>query len=278
MAKIEYDSYSFRPIGFIRTPARYRYEEPRQAAFDATPARIEFVPDARMKEALADLEGFDRLWVIAVFHLNLNPDRSANWNPKVRPPVAPDGRRYGVFSTRSPHRPNPIALSCVEVDRIDGAVIHLKACDLLDGTPVLDVKPYIPAVDAFPGAAAGWRDRADAEAWRISFSPEAMARIVFLRDSGAPDLESFCRIQLGINPFDAGRKRVEVRGDGVCAIGCRTWRILFTADGAVRGIRVETVISHYRADELTPGAEDRYGDKELHRAFLAAFPPEGSGS
>ena len=205
-------------------------------------------------------------------------DRSANWNPKVRPPVAPDGRRYGVFSTRSPHRPNPIALSCVEVDRIDGAVIHLKACDLLDGTPVLDVKPYIPAVDAFPGSAAGWRDRADAEAWRITFSPEAMARIVFLRDSGAPDLESFCRIQLGINPFDAGRKRVEVRGDGVCAIGCRTWRILFTADGAVRGIRVETVISHYRADELTPGAEDRYGDKELHRAFLAAFPPEGSGS
>jgi len=275
MAKIDYESYTFRPIAVVRTPARYRYEEPRQSTFAATPARIEFIDDPRMKDALADLEGFERLWLVAVFHLNVNPDRTANWNPKVRPPVTPDGRKYGVFSTRSPHRPNPIALSCVEVDHIEGTVIHLKACDLLDGTPVLDVKPYIPAVDAFPGSAAGWRDCVEAESWRIAFDPAAMARIVFLRDNGAPDLESFCHIQLGLNPLDAGRKRLEVQNDGSYAIGCRTWRVIFEADESNKCITVRDVVSHYPAAELLPGSEDKYGDKDLHRAFLAVFPGEG---
>ena len=135
MAKIHYDSYSFQPIAFVRTAARYRYEEPRQSVFSPTPAQLEFTADPRFRDALADLDGFDRLWVVAVFHLNVNPDRTANWNPKVRPPVTPDDKKYGVFSTRSPHRPNPIALSCVEVEKIDAAkgIIHLRACDLLDG-------------------------------------------------------------------------------------------------------------------------------------------------
>ena len=95
MAKIHYDSYSFQPIAFVRTAARYRYEEPRQSVFSPTPAQLEFTTDPRFRDALADLDGFDRLWVVAVFHLNVNPDRTANWNPKVRPPVTPDDKKYG---------------------------------------------------------------------------------------------------------------------------------------------------------------------------------------
>ena len=251
---IHYDSFSFQPLAYIRTAARYRYEEPRQSVFSPTPARLEFVSDARFRDALADLEGFERIWIIAVFHLNVNPDRTANWNPKVRPPVTPEDRKYGVFSTRSPHRPNPIALSCTEIDHMEGTVIHLKSCDLLDGTPVLDIKPYIPEADSFPESAAGWRDQLREDVWTIDYAPAFLA---------------FCRIQLSINPLDKTRKRLEPLENGMYAIGCRTWRIHFSVDPEKKRLAVHGIVSHYSPDELLPGAEDKYGDKDIHRAFLA---------
>ena len=266
---IHYDSFSFQPLAYIRTAARYRYEEPRQSVFSPTPARLEFVSDARFRDALADLEGFERIWIIAVFHLNVNPDRTANWNPKVRPPVTPEDRKYGVFSTRSPHRPNPIALSCTEIDHMEGTVIHLKSCDLLDGTPVLDIKPYIPEADSFPESAAGWRDQLREDVWTIDYAPAFLAQAEFLREFGAPDMLAFCRIQLSINPLDKTRKRLEQLENGMYAIGCRTWRIHFTADPEKKRLAVHGIVSHYSPDELLPGAEDKYGDKDIHRAFLA---------
>ncbi len=263
---IHYTSYSFQPVAYVRTAARYRYEEPRQSVFSPTPAVLEFLP--QYQEALSDLEGFQRLWVIAVFHLNVNPDRTANWNPKVRPPVSPDNRKYGVYSTRSPHRPNPLSLSCVEIERIEKNLIYLRACDMLDGTPVLDVKPYIPEADAFPQSAAGWRDRiAQKEKWNVEFLPQAQEQAEFLRENGAPDMVSFCRIQLAYDPLDSSRKRLEDRGGGVYAIGCRTWRILFTVNEAAHLVTVRKIESNYRPEELLPGAPDQYGDKAIHRAF-----------
>ncbi len=270
---IHYTSYSFHPVGYIRTAARYRYEEPRQSVFSPTPAKLEILPE--YLEALSDLEGFERIWLIAVFHLNVNPDRTANWNPKVRPPVSPDNRKYGVYSTRSPHRPNPISLSCVEVEKIEKNIIHLRACDLLDGTPVLDIKPYIPEVDAFPQSAAGWRDRlSPGEKWQIEILPQMQAQSDFLKEHGAPDMVSFCQIQLTYNPLDNSRKRLEVRENGVYAIGCRTWRILFLADETKKTVTVLEIRSNYKPEDLIPGAPDQYGDKDIHRAFLAKQNPE----
>ena len=104
--------------------------------------------------ALRDLDGFDRVWLIT--HLHLNP----SWGPLVRPPRG--GVRRGVLATRSPHHPNPIGLSAVHLDRIEGAVLHIRGLDLIDGTPVLDIKPYVPYCDAFPQSAAGWVDELDA--------------------------------------------------------------------------------------------------------------------
>lgn len=270
------ERFIFKPIGIVHNTARYRYETPRQPSFDSPPAYVDFLPNPRFETALADLVGFDRVWLIAVFHLNINADDTPNWNPKVRPPVSPDDRRFGVFATRSPHRPNPIALSCVEVASIEGTRMYLRACDLLDGTPVLDVKPYIPEVDAFPDSAAGWRDAVAAASWKVDFSPEALMRARFLTELGAPDAVSFCRIQLTMNPLDHTRKRLEARGDDRYAIGCRTWRIVFRAMGVGRTVFVETIESHYTGEELLPGAPDPYGDKDVHRAFLAAFPGTGS--
>jgi len=102
---------------------------------------------------IRDLQGFDRLWLIFAFH------RSEGWKTTVKPPRG--GPKRGVLATRSPHRPNAIGLSAVELVGIEGRTLHLRGVDLLDGTPVLDIKPYVPYADAFPEARAGWIDELD---------------------------------------------------------------------------------------------------------------------
>ena len=153
--------YSFQPIGFIRSPYRTRLAAPHQATAapgldPGPPAEATLELEPGLPEAtLKDLEGFARIWVIFVLH------RSEGWAATVHPPRGPRIRR-GVFATRSPHRPNPIGLSAVELAGVEGRVLRLRGVDLLDGTPVLDIKPYVPYADAFPGARAGWIDAVDA--------------------------------------------------------------------------------------------------------------------
>ncbi|CAM9496770.1 unnamed protein product, partial [Ascophyllum nodosum] len=136
---------TYRPIALVRSPYRERFGTPRQPQVTASvlnggaqQGQIVFLKEHGYEEALQDLEGFDMIWVISHMHLN------RGWSRKVRPPRLPEERK-GLFSTRSPHRPNPVALSSLRVDRVDasGGVIYVHGLDLLDGTPVLDVKPYI---------------------------------------------------------------------------------------------------------------------------------------
>ena len=155
-------SYSFRPLGFIASPYTRRIDAPHQASVvagtvnrETAEATLELSENVPL-EALRDLAGFERIWLIYVFHL------SGGWGPLVRPPRRSLVKR-GVLATRSPDRPNPIGLSAVELLGIDGRTLRLRGVDLLDGTPVLDVKPYVPYADAFPKAKAGWIDDVDAE-------------------------------------------------------------------------------------------------------------------
>ncbi len=154
-------AFTFRPIGTVRSPYLKRMDAPHQATVVAgtesgVPAEATLELDPALPETvLRDLEGFERLWLIFVFHA------SEGWVPLVQPPRGPRGKR-GVLATRSPHRPNAIGLSCVELVAVEGHTLHLRGVDLLDGTPVLDVKPYVPYADAFPGARAGWIDAVDA--------------------------------------------------------------------------------------------------------------------
>lgn len=257
------DYFSFQAIGFVESERKYRFETPRQAVFAEQGSFIRFVPDARMAQAAADLRGFDRVWVLFCFHLNLGKP----WKAKVRPPVSPDGARYGVFATRSPHRPNPIGLSCVELLSISDDGLGIGPNDLLDGTPVLDIKPYIPEADAFPDVAAGWRDMAVAAAWEIDFSAEALDIAGKILSLSGLDLIGFCKLQLGSNPFDRRRKRVRELGGNEYAIGCRTWQIRFEADLQNRKIQVREIQSNYTDDELSDHAPDPYADKDVHRAI-----------
>ncbi len=153
--------FTFRPIGFVRSPYARRIDAPHQppvvagtATGDAAEAILELDPSVP-EAALQGLEGFSRIWLIFVFH------RSEGWTPQVKPPRGPRIKR-GVLATRSPHRPNAIGLSAVELIAVEGRCLRLRGVDLLDGTPVLDLKPYVPYADAFPDSLAGWIDDVDA--------------------------------------------------------------------------------------------------------------------
>jgi len=256
--------YEIRPIGVFRCAEQYRYETPRQGVFAENEGVIELEAGAHYEEAAADLAGFERIWVLFLFHLN------ETWNVRVRPPVAPDHRKIGVFATRSPHRPNRIGMSCVELVSVAGREIRIRNFDLLDRTPVIDIKPYIPRADAFPGAAAGWVDQVQADAYTVEFTPEMLQQAAYLTACGGPDLVRFCRVQLVHAPLDRERKRLYPAADGGWEIGFRTWRIRFLADPALRRVQVCGMSSHYSGAELAPDAPDPYGDKALHRAWLAA--------
>ncbi len=110
---------------------------------------LELFPDILTPHATCDLQGFELLWVLSWMHLN------EGWNNKV---AVPGFEKKGLLSTRAPHRPNPIALSAVRLLRVEGLRLHVERTDLLDGTPILDIKPYVPYCDAFPNAKAGWVD------------------------------------------------------------------------------------------------------------------------
>jgi len=154
-------AFTYRPIGIVRSPYAKRIDAPHQSTVVAgtetgEPAAATLELDASLPlTVLRDLAGFERLWLLFAFHL------SEGWAPLVQPPRGPKGKR-GVLATRSPHRPNAIGLSCVELVAVEGRTLHLRGVDLLDGTPVLDVKPYVPYADAFPGARAGWIEAVDA--------------------------------------------------------------------------------------------------------------------
>lgn len=260
-------SYSFKPIGFVRCAGQYKFEAPRQGVFSSSDAIVE-LESCYGGDAISDLAGFERIWVIFLFNRNVD----AAWKARVMPPCAPERRKYSIFATRSPYRPNPVGLSCVKLERIDGCRLFISNHDLLDGTPVLDIKPYIPEADAFPDAAAGWRDHLALPEWKIEYGSAFMEKAALLLELGAPDMVNFCEVQLVRDPLNRERRRIFALPGGEWEIGCRTWRLRFTAFPDELRIVMSDIRSNYRDDELTPGSVDRYADKELHRAFLRKFP------
>ena len=160
------DGYNAQPIAFVRSPYARRIDAPHQSTVvegtetgAVAEASIEFVPDIEFA-AFRDLAGFERIWLLFVFH------RSEGWKAEVRPPRG--GAKRSVLATRSPHRPNAIGLSAVELVAVEERALRVRGVDLLDGTPILDIKPYVPYADAFGHSRAGWIDEIDAAQGRHS--------------------------------------------------------------------------------------------------------------
>lgn len=263
--------YSFNPIAHVQSTLNYRAEAPRQAVFSDIGAKIVFDDPHAMRETTDGLEGFARIWLIFCFHLNADKP----WKRRVRPPYSPNDATFGVFATRSPYRPNPIGLSSVELLGLEKGSLFIGGCDLLDGTPIFDIKPYIPQADAFPNISAGWRDAQAQPNWHICYTPEAETKIAFLQDYANLNARHFCEVQLCHDPLDRRRKRITTL-DSIAkhyALGLRTWRLCFELDDAAKCITIFDVRSNYPIEELNLGVSDPYADKAIHRSFNTTFNP-----
>ena len=171
--------YSMRVIARIHSDFSTKFGVPRQSGLvDALESTIVFEPEFRNADALRGLEGFSHLWLVWVFDQAIRD----SWSPTVRPPRLGGNQRMGVFATRSPFRPNPIALSSVKLAGIEqtaefGTVLKIRGADLMDGTPILDIKPYIPYADSHPDAVGGFASAPAGETLEVSIPPELLERI-----------------------------------------------------------------------------------------------------
>ena len=164
-----------KKIAEIKNGFSDKFGIPRQSGLcDSVKSTIVFEPEYRVNEAFRGLEGFSHIWIIWQFSEAIRKD----WSPTVRPPRLGGNKRIGVFSTRSPFRPNSLGLSCVRLDSVEytgelGPVLHISGADLMNGTPIFDIKPYIPYADCKPAATDGF----------LSAAPRRYLEVVFECDS-----------------------------------------------------------------------------------------------
>ncbi|MCR5561471.1 MAG: tRNA (N6-threonylcarbamoyladenosine(37)-N6)-methyltransferase TrmO [Bacteroidales bacterium] len=177
---------TIEPIAILHSPLEGKFGVPRQSGLAASlECEVELLPPYRREEALRGLEGFDYIWLIWEFSLNgkgEETDEKAGVQLTVRPPRLGGNTRVGVFASRSPFRPNRLGLSSVKIAGIDGArgVIRILGADLADGTPIYDIKPYVPYSDAHPDARGGFTDSAEWKSLKVEFAPgvaEAAGRL-----------------------------------------------------------------------------------------------------
>lgn len=264
------DEIKIEPIGVVRSELAYRYETPRQGVLAGEKISvIELKPKMNFEQALKDLDGFGRIWVIYQFHLN------PNWKPLVTPPRH-TRRKVGLFATRSPHRPNQIGMSCVKLEKINGLNIFISESDILDGSPVLDIKPYLPYSDSFPSSKTGWVKSDSLPRYEVSFSKEAEIQCKWLKEKANINLENFARLQLEFAPTDTSRKRIsrissdDINRSRLFILAYRTWRIVFEFFEEEKKVRITKINSGYTIDELQLQS-DKYEDKKLHNNFILNF-------
>lgn len=260
---------TLEPIGFVRSRMATKVEAPRQSrAADGTQATIELLPGRNFEHALEDLAGWEYLWVIFWFHLN------PGWRPKVLPPRSTSGRK-GVFATRSPHRPNPLGLSSVRLERVDGLTLHIRDLDMLDGTPVLDIKPYVAYTDAHPGAQQGWLAGGDGQGdpiapYEVGWTPLAAEQAAWIEHRTGLPLRTRIEATLRLGPEPHPYRRIRRTTTGN-QLAVKEWRADFSTEGRallVTGIRsgfgraqlqtnptAEPAHSHLEYTQRWPGPE-----------------------
>ncbi|WP_413578524.1 tRNA (N6-threonylcarbamoyladenosine(37)-N6)-methyltransferase TrmO [Bdellovibrio sp. HCB290] len=250
------EKIEFTPIGYFKSSQVHPYEAGRQPDSHHAIGTIELQSGQNFEQALTGLEGCKKIWVIFSFH------RNEHWNPMVLPPRGRN-TKIGVFATRSPYRPNSIGMSCVDVVRIDKLKIEVSGADILDGSPILDIKPYVAYADSFPEVEPEWLQ--EAEKHTVTFSESTEKALAYLENQGVDNLRAFLQHQLEFEPTNSKKKRVKVLAGDEFIIAYRTWRAVFSlVQGSVTVLRIE---SGYSAKDLE-SAEDTYADKAIHRNFL----------
>lgn len=204
----ELEDFHFSQIGIVHSPYREKFAIPRQPGLAQVNAVIELLPPFALPDAVSGLDQFSHIWITFVFHAVAVKQNDGAWKPRVRPPRLGGNEKLGVFATRSTHRPNPIGLSVVELQRVEidnGVRLHIRGGDFLDGTPVLDIKPYIPYADAVPQARAGFAQLAPARLF-VRWSDEAL---IAVEKYASTDLKSMIDEVLSFDPRPAYQEESE---------------------------------------------------------------------
>lgn len=171
------DTITLDTIARIYTPFGSKFGVPRQSGVVADiQGKIVFEPNYRNPDIIRGLDGFSHLWLIWHF------SQAKTWSPTVRPPILGGNTRMGVFATRSPFRPNHLALSCLSIEKIlprteEGPVILVRGCDMMNGTPIFDIKPYVPYADSYPDALTGFTKGGWTRNLAVDFPPELLAKV-----------------------------------------------------------------------------------------------------
>lgn len=172
-------NFNFTPIGYISSCYKDKFGTPRQPSLaKSSHAFLEIDKKWNPIDSLSGIEGFSYVWLIWVFHQNTN----TRFHAKVHPPRA-EGKSLGVFATRSPHHPNPIGLSLVKLEKVEEGVLSFSGIDLVDGTPILDIKPYIPDIESKPEAKSGWVEKVKLKEIKIVFSDDVEEVLILWQKS-----------------------------------------------------------------------------------------------
>lgn len=274
------DILNVKPIGYIRTNMPLKFDAPHQpdnkVKIEST---IELVSGLNFEQALKDLAGFERIWLIWWFH------RNTSWRPMVLPPRG-NGKRRGVLATRSPHRPNPIGLTSVPLIAISGRKLSIGSNDLIDGTPILDIKPYISAVDSFDNMKSGWLDELESELgqapkYSIELSDSAKQQADWLLSTWKIDFISRAKTILERDPTPHRTRRitrsvtqnsVDSEDEQLYRIGCGAWRIFFTVRGDL--VELKRIAPGYPERLLNSDESTSVPHKEAQLEFLKLWPKQ----
>lgn len=201
----EYLSFKCNSIGFIHSPYKEKFAVPRQPGLVDVQMQLQLIAPYNSPEMVRGLEEFSHLWLIFAFHQHIDK----GWNPLIRPPRLGGNKKVGVFASRSTFRPNPIGMSVVQLEKIeetkDGPILHLKGGDLVDGTPVLDIKPYLSYADSHPDAQSSYASSASDSPMQVVIS-EALEQTLQEAKKQYPDLEQLIMQILAQDPRPAYQK------------------------------------------------------------------------
>lgn len=202
-------TFAFEQIGVIRSPYKEKFAVPRQPGLvKHGGGELHLLPPYNQPDAVRGLEAFSHLWVLFVFHQTME----GGWRPTVRPPRLGGNARMGVFATRSTFRPNPVGMSLVELKAIycekDRVILQLGSLDLVDGTPVVDIKPYLPFAEALPQAQASYAQQPPTADIAVTFTADVESQLIQL-ESRYPQIKTFLREVLAQDPRPAYKKGEE---------------------------------------------------------------------
>jgi len=251
-----------KPKGFFESEQVEPYQAGRQPDILGLKGHIRLNSGLNYEQALQDLIGCSHIWIIFGFHQN------SNWKHLVQTPRS--NKKIGVFATRAPYRPNPIGLSLVRLVDIKDLSIEVGENDILNGSPIYDIKPFHPEHDVAADATIEWLETSSHQKNNIRISPLSETSLEFLESNGV-SIRAFVSRQLEYDPVNSDKKRVEHNGH-TYTLAYRTWRIDFSYTESTVGILgIHSGYSTEDLDENSPNYNDTHKDKAIHRKFILEF-------